>query len=432
MSKQATFQSLTISESLIKKLENKNILTPTAVQQQIIPKIAEGKSVIFQSETGTGKTFAYLLPLLTKFESDDSNKTIQSESQNFESEKNQREIKLIIAAPTYELASQIKTQVTLLTDLKCCLLIGGVSLKRQIENLKEKPVIIVGGPARIAELFRLKKLKLHTAQAIVLDEVDRLLSPELKNETISLLDVLKKNIQLIACSATITKQTQNILLEAKSRSRKLNTNDFSEIEIENGKEIETIFLPEEDVLRKKITHIAIFAERRDKIETLRKVLSAEKPEKALVFTSKSDQVELITSKLKFKKVNCEALYAKTNKSKRKSAIDRFRSGKCPILITSDLASRGLDIENITHIIQTDLPSNQDFFIHRAGRTARAGKTGINIVIGDAYELKKYSRLEKKLKIIVYPKILYKGKLIAPDQYYDDLQENNSPAKSLST
>ena len=101
---------------------------------------------------------------------------------------------------------------------------------------------------------------------------------------------------------------------------------------------------------------------------------------------------------------------------RKSAIDRFRSGKTKILITTDLASRGLDIEGITHVVQMDLPEKEDFFIHRAGRTARAGATGINCVIGDAWEMENYARLEKKLKITVFPKMLYKGNVVDPNSF----------------
>lgn len=108
-----------------------------------------------------------------------------------------------------------------------------------------------------------------------------------------------------------------------------------------------------------------------------------------------------------------ALHAKTDKQERKAAIDKFRSGKAKILVTSDLSARGLDIQNITHVIQMDLPSDQDFFVHRSGRTARAGKTGINIVIGDEYEMNQYALLEKKLGIKVYPKEIRDGKVCEP-------------------
>ena len=375
------FNQLHIDSDIVARLGEHEITEPTAVQLQAIPVIAEGKTVIFQSETGTGKTLAYLLPLVQKLRS---------------SENPKKEVRVIVLAPTYELAAQIKMQVPTFCDIKTALLIGGAPIKRQIEILKEKPEIVIGGPARLLELYHLKKLKLDGVQAIVLDEVDRLLSPELKYETTEFISALKKDVQLVACSATITKSTQRILAEVK-----------------NGEQIETLFLPPEDVLRKRITHLALFAEQRDKIETLRKLLVAEKPAKVLIFTSRVDQVANITAKLKYHNFECAGLHAKATKQERKAAIDRFRSGKCPILITSDLGARGLDIPNITYIVQMDFPSNEDFFIHRAGRTARAGKTGINVVIGDEYEMRKYAALEKKLGFVVYPKVLYSGKLMSP-------------------
>ena len=384
MEEKKTFAQLNITEGILEKLKEHEIVEPTAVQCQAIPAISEGKHVIFQSETGTGKTLAYLLPLVQKIE---------------QTENPRKEVRIVILAPTYELASQIKMQVPIFSGRKTALLIGGAPLKRQIELLKEKPEIVIGGPARLLELFHLKKLKLDGAFAVVLDEVDRLLSPELRDETVEIISLLRKEVQLVACSATITKSTAKILSDAK-----------------NGAELETLFLPPEDVLRKRITHMAIFAEQRDKIETLRKLLVAEAPKKALIFTSRVDQVANITAKLKYHNFDCAGLHAKTDKQERKAAIDRFRSGKCPILVTSDLASRGLDIPNITYIIQMDFPSNEDFFIHRAGRTARAGKTGTNIVIGDEYEMRKYAALEKKLGFVVYPKALYGGKLVNPEDF----------------
>ncbi|MBQ9206704.1 MAG: DEAD/DEAH box helicase [Treponema sp.] len=383
-----TFSSLAINKTYIEKLAAAQITEPTAVQSQAIPEILKGTSLLFQSETGTGKTLAYLLPLL----------------QNIEQQENpKKEVRIVIISPTIELASQIKTQVQLVTESKVALLVGGAPLKRQIELLKEKPLIVIGGPARLLELFHLKKLKLDGAQAVVLDEVDRLTAKEMITETVELIKAMKKDIQLIAASATITKSTQKILQDTRV---KLNGTTESDLK--------TLFLPPEDVLRKRITHYALFAETRDKIDTLRKLLLAEKPEKALIFTSKLDQVANIVSKLKYKNIECSALTAKTEKTERKATIDRFRSGKIKILVTSDLVARGMDIPNISHVIQMDMPSDDDFFIHRAGRTARMGKTGINIVIGDAFEMRKYAAIEKKLKITVYPRILYKNKLIDPN------------------
>ena len=383
------FLELKVDESIVSKLEEIGITEPTEVQKKIIPLISEGKNIMFQSETGTGKTFAYLLPLLSRLNSTEN-----------------RMARLMIASPTYELASQIKVQVQKISGIKCALLIGGAPISRQIELLKEKPEIVIGGPARLLELIHLKKLKADGIETLVLDEADRLLSPELRDSTKGLMERLPKSVQLIGNSATVSKYTREILQKAR--------NGILNDEKENA--ILFVALPMENVLRKQISHWAIFSERRDKIDTLRSFINAEKPKKLLVFTSKSDQIENIASKLRFKKIDCENLCGKTNKVDRKSAIDRFRSGKTKILITTDLASRGLDIEGITHVVQMDLPEKEDFFIHRAGRTARAGATGINCVIGDAWEMENYARLEKKLKITVFPKMLYKGNVVDPNSF----------------
>lgn len=364
---------LQFSDEIQEKLKSLNITTPTSVQQNVIPTILENKNVIFQSETGTGKTFTYLLPIIKRIHETSTNDAI----------------KAIICAPTFELASQIKQAVMSVTSLKTALFIGGAPIKRQIESLKEKPQIIVGTTARLLELIKLKKIKTNNLFTIVFDESDRLIKKETIEDVYDLLKVIPQTTQIIACSATIDEKTKKVFTG------------------------EVILMPQEDVLKKNITHWAIYAEQRNKIDTLRKVILAEKPEKALIFTSRADQVENIYSKLNYKNIECVALHAKADKQKRKSAIDKFKSGKIKYLITSDLAARGLDIQGISHVIQMDLPSDNDFFVHRAGRTARAGKKGINIVIGDEYEMNKYALLEKKLGIIVYPKEIYNGKITEP-------------------
>lgn len=369
MSNKSSF--LLLNNSIQEKLAALNITNPTAVQNEIIPQILDGKDILFQSETGTGKTFAYLLPLINKIEENDD---IQS-------------AKVIVIAPTIELASQINSACKTVSSRKSALLVGGAPLKRQIEILKEKPQIIIGTAARLNELIRLKKLKVDKIIAIVFDETDRLVKKELYDDTAELKNLMPQNCQIIACSATLNNPTKKFFYG-----------------------IDSVTLEPENILKDRITHWAIYAETRDKIDTLRKFLLAEKPTKALIFTSRADQVENIYNKLTYKKIECVCLHAKTDKQKRKSAIDRFKSGKEKILVTSDLAARGLDIQEVTHIIQMDLPSDEDFFVHRCGRTARAGKKGINVVIGDEYEMNHYAQLEKKLGLCVYPKEIYNGKV----------------------
>ena len=367
------FESL--SSNILEKLALLGINKATNVQREVISLIAEGKSLLFESETGTGKTYAYLLPLINKIEKDsDTGK-----------------LRVIVCAPTFELASQINAAAKKITERKTALMIGGAPLKRQFETLKEKPQIIIGTAARLVELIRLKKIKTTDLYAAVFDECDRLLKKESFEDTDNLRNCLAKDCQIIGCSATINKAARIFFVDA-----------------------DTVKMPQEFILSKRIEHWAIYAELREKIDFLRKFLAAENPSKALVFTSRSDQVENIYKKLSYKHVECAALYAKADKQERKSAIDRFRSGKCKILITSDLGARGLDIPDISHIIQMDLPEDDDFFIHRAGRTARAGKSGINVVIGDEYELRHYAALEKKFGLTVYPKQIRNGKITKPE------------------
>ena len=383
-SSEATFGALGVSEKYTEKLEAINIKAPTAVQSRIIPLLSNEKSVIFKSETGTGKTFAFLLPILAQIENIEGNGSV----------------KALIFSPTYELSSQIKAQLQKISSIKSALIIGASPIKRQIETLKEKPEVVIGSVGRILELIRLKKLKTSAVKIVVLDEIDRLFDRELRDDTKEVLSLLSKNenLQFIGCSATANSK---ICESAKKMS---------------GLEIGFEALPEENILSRKIEHWAIFAERRDKIDTLRSFInavSAKKSAKIIVFTSRGDQVENIARKLTFKKIKCVSLYAKMGKLERKNAVDAFRSGKSNVLVTSDVFARGLDICGVTHVVQLDLNEDDAYFTHRAGRTARQGESGVNVVIGDEREMRDYASLEKRLKIVVHPKMLFRGEVVEP-------------------
>ena len=299
MDEKKSFKDIKISDELIKKLSDQSIVEPTKVQQKIIPLIQEGQNVMFQSETGTGKTFAYLLPLIQKL---------------LEEENLHHEVKLLIASPTYELASQIKLQVQKICTLGCSLCIGGAPISRQIEMLKTHPSIVIGSSGRLLELIHLKKLKADKVKALVLDEADRLLSKELREETEKLMARLPKNVQLIGNSATVSNATKIALEKARSL---INENETDgRVSINENSPVILVTLPQEDILRKRITHWAIFSERREKIDTLRSFINAEKPEKLIIFTSRRDQIDNIVSKLQYKKIECEGLSAGTDKQKR--------------------------------------------------------------------------------------------------------------------
>lgn len=382
------FADLGVAGCLCEALSEKNITVPTAVQKKIIPVLLKGEDIAFRAETGTGKTFAYLLPALSAF-LEEKNRT-----------------RILIVAPTHELASQIKSEAAFLLDRsasgkKAALFIGGAPIKRQCEVLKQKPLVAVGAPVRLAELIRIKKLKADDIAFVAIDEADRLLSPETREDLAALLKELPPDVQWTASSATMDETKLAALQKMLPESAAGN--------------IRLEILPQENILRGAVSHWAFFAERRDKIEELRKFLNAEKPAKTLVFTSKAAEVQNIVDKLRYKKINCGGLFSSMDKTERKKTLDRFRSGKIPVLVTSDLSARGLDVPGVTHVVQLDMAGGGDFFVHRAGRTGRAGGTGVNVMFGDEYELRKLAALEKKLGITVFPKILHGGTINAPEE-----------------
>ena len=384
------FSDLPLYQPFVKTLVAGGITEPTPVQEKVMPLALEGKSVFFESETGTGKTFAFLLPLLTRLMQDEQKSTAP---------------RILILSPTVELASQIKEAAAQLqgTDTKCfktLLCVGGSSLKRQIDGLKEKPAVIIGTPARISDLIGLKKLKLQEIKAVVIDEADRQLARESRDALQVVLSALPQDVQALACSATFNGKNIELLNSFLRRSKTATAPEY-------------VSIAHTGVLQKSIEHWALFSDRRSKADTLRALIHAlgsttlDDRKKILIFTAPAQEVETLAQ---YKKIAAVPLYGKLEGSERKQIIARFRSGKTRILITSDLSARGLDIADIDYIVQMQLSKDTDVFVHRAGRTGRAGKKGINIVIGDEYELRILRGIEKKLGITVYPKILTNGKI----------------------
>jgi superfamily II DNA/RNA helicase len=328
---------------------------------------------------------------------------------------------LVICAPTYELCSQIKGEADfLLAGLKpegpsspvprCSLLIGSVPLSRQIEALKkERPLVVVGNPGRLLLLVRMGKLKLRNIAALVFDEGDRLVSDELMEETGELVRLVRgprrageeaKGIQTAACSATFS---------SKSRERLLSLMGELSPGTINAEEA-----GENEVLRNQVEHWAFFSEERQKLSLLNSLVAAldkggkKASFKSLIFTGRGGQVGNIVSGLQHHKRAAAGLWGDMDKKSRKQALEDFRAGRVRLLVTSDLAARGLDIDGVSHVIALDLSEDPDAYVHRAGRTARAGKRGVMVTIGGEEEMRRLSRIEKRLGITVYPKELYGG------------------------
>ncbi|GHV47936.1 DEAD/DEAH box helicase [Spirochaetia bacterium] len=409
-SEKTSFKDLGVDPFFIGRLSERNIYSPTEIQKQVIPLLLAGDNTLFRSATGTGKTFAYLIPIFQRLLAEDTEERKKGGPAGGVSGP-----AVVIAAPTYELCAQIKEEADFLlkgTALKANLLIGSANTSRQIDSLKkDRPPIVVGNPGRLLMLSRMNKLKLRGVRFLVLDEGDRLTSDELFGETGELAALLGHKgpgdtedpggLLAASCSATLPAKTKERLLPIMGEAVKI-----AETE-------------EQEILRERISHWAIFSEDRRKIDTLRSFIAAADPGgrkgsfKALVFSGGGGQPGIILSRLQYNGINAAGLYGDMDKKKRKEAIDGFRSGKLPVLISSDLAARGLDIPGITHVIALDVPADDGAYIHRAGRTARAGKRGIMVTIGNGDEMRRLANLEKRLGLTVYPKALYRGKIAAP-------------------
>ncbi|MFZ5987214.1 MAG: DEAD/DEAH box helicase [Bacillota bacterium] len=374
-----SFNSMNLNPSIISALEKQNITVPTEIQLKVIPQALQNKDLIVQSETGTGKTLAYLLPLFEKLNAQ------------------VREMQAIILVPTHELAIQIQRQIERLaqnSELKVSAtpVIGNVNIARQVEKLKEKPHIIVGSAGRVLELIKKKKISAHTIKTIILDEADRLVDENNLDNVMAIIKSTLKERQLMMFSATIS---QKAIARAKEAMK--------DPEIIRGEE--KIQVPA------AIEHFYFLAEQRDKIEVLRKLVRILNPNKAIVFVNKSDEIDVLTLKLKHHGLKVEAIHGSSIKLDRKKVIDEFRSGKIQLLVASDIAARGLDIEGTTHIFNLSMPEDSMDYLHRVGRTGRAGNAGTALSIVTKRELPLIRMYENNLKIKIAPKDTYKGNII---------------------
>lgn len=375
-----TFDELGLNSNLIEGLKKANITNPTDIQIKTIPLALENKDIIGQSQTGSGKTLAYLLPIFQKIDS------------------SKREMQAIILAPTHELVMQIDHEVKLLAEnsgipVTSTSIIGDVNKLRQIEKLREKPHIIVGSTGRILELIKAKKISAHTVKTIVIDEGDRLFDDKNIGAVKDVIKTTMRDRQLMIFSATIGEKAINT---AQSLM----------------KEPEVIRIEDNLQVNSDITHQYIVVEQRDKIEMLRKLVAAAKPKKAIVFINRSEDTDITTMKLQYHNLKAYGIHGSATKEERKKAMEDFRSGKLQLLIASDIAARGLDIKDVTHIFNLDLPVETKDYLHRVGRTGRAGKQGTAIAIVTEKETAIIRRYERDFDINIQEVDVFKGNIVA--------------------
>lgn len=383
------FAQLGLSEIFTEALAKQGIETPTEIQRQMIPAILSGRDVIGRSETGSGKTLAYLLPILERLDLEI------------------RGTQAIILTPTHELAAQVFRQAELLEEnsgmeIGCALLIGAAGIGRQMERLKAKPRIVVGSCGRILDLIRKKKIPAHLVKTIVLDEGDRLLEDGNLADVEAIVKTTLKERQLVLLSASIPAET-------KERAARLMKPDFMELEAKSGGNVP-----------QGISHYYILSAPREKFVNLRKILAGEKPEKAMVFLNNPENIEVTVDKLCYHGIKAAGIYGKASKLDRKNALEDFREGRLHVLVASDIGSRGLDIEGVTHIINLDVPEEPTHYLHRAGRCGRKGMAGTAITIVTPYERRWVHKYEKAWGLQFQQKEMSYGTLVDSKKTKNDI------------
>ncbi len=375
------FKNLGVGDRLIQALEKEGISKPMPIQEVAIPALIEGKDAYVSAATGTGKTLAYLLPILGK---------IDPSIQNAQA---------IVLAPTHELASQIHQQILRLAQnsglpIRSLLLIGGASTKRQLEKLKKKPAIVVGSSGRILELVRMKKLKVPKVGTLVMDEADRMLLGESLATVRELQDLLPASLQQVFVSAT--EQTV-ASIAAQELAPDL-------VQLSAGA----------NQVNADIQHVFFKTEERSKADLLRRLVRAIDPERALVFVHRNKEAELVKSKMEYYGIPVADLHGAHGKLERKKAMDDIRSGKVCVLIASDIAARGLDIKGVTHIFNYDVPSASKDYLHRVGRTGRAGEEGFAISLVAGQEARLIKRFESELDIEITEAFIREGDIFVAE------------------
>ncbi len=386
-----SFHNLLNHEALAEALKKQNITDPTPIQEQVIPLLAEGRDVIGQSHTGSGKTLAYLCPALLKIDA------------------SAKQTQVLVLAPTHELVMQIYRLAQQLSkdanlEIVSQSIIGEANINNQIAKLKEKPQLIVGTPGRILDLIKKRKINCQTIKTVIIDEMDNLLDNTNQQTIVDIIKSMLRDRQLAAFSATASSKTMDLLLQ--------HMHDPAVVKIEA-----------EAKMNPNIDHFYLVGEQRDKFVQLRKLLHAleDEAERILIFMNDGPELDFLVDKLNYHKVRTYSLHGIVSKEERQKAMEDFRKGKIKILVSSDLAARGLDIPDITHVINMDFPAEPNEYIHRAGRTARGTRTGQCYNLVNPRELAALRIYQRDFEIKVSPVHLVKGKILsgATKDYYKD-------------
>jgi ATP-dependent RNA helicase RhlE len=337
------FEDFALNELVMKNVLAKGFKAPSQVQDQAIIPGLEGKDVIGIANTGTGKTAAFMLPLLTKLLAEKRNRAL-------------------IIAPTRELAIQIQEEGRAYAKggrLFDVLLIGGAPIGRQLRDLQRRPEIIIGTPGRIKDHLERGSLKVDQVSTIVLDEVDRMLDMGFIDDIRNILSGLPQERQSLFFSATMEPRIENLIktFTKDPITVMARTSDTS------------------DNVEQTIQH---YFEKTDKIQKLHDLLISEGTEKTLIFCETKHGSDKLQKELQIRGFKVEAIHGNKSQGQRQRALQNFKQNKVDILVATDVAARGLDIDNVSHVINYDVPHTWEDYTHRIGRTGRGGKTGTSV------------------------------------------------------
>ena len=334
-----SFADFAVDISIKKNLERKGYTKPTAIQDEVIPCILEGKDVVGLANTGTGKTAAFLIPLIHGVY---ANKAGQ----------------ILVLTPTRELALQIEEEFRTFSrgmNLASVVCVGGTPITPQIRKLKNYNHIVIGTPGRVIDLIKRGKLKLGGVQSVVLDEADRMLDMGFVNDMRFILDSVPKKRHTLCFSATMPREIGAIVSDF--------LNDPVKVSVKTQDTSKNI---DQDVVR---------INGRDKIDILVEHLIQKDFSRVMVFGRTKHGVEKLSKSLNRQNIKTESIHGNKSHGQRQRALKRFKDGEVTALIATDVAARGLDINNVTHVINYDLPESYDDYVHRIGRTGRGEKSG---------------------------------------------------------
>ena len=353
------FRLLGIREDLVRALESFGFENPTEIQRMTVPALLARTDSFISSATGTGKTFGYLVPLLQL------------------APAGGRSPFALVVAPTHELAVQVEKELDRLAkaaglETETVLLIGSAQARRQAERLRKGGGFVIGTPGRVRDLLAARELDLSALVFLVLDEADRLFEKETLGETADILDGLPASCCRVLVSATLPDRVRD---KAAPWFR----------------DPAVLILDNSEALRESIDHWVFHASSRRKVDFLRRFEAAVHPLRCLVFASSNAQIYNILRKLEFLGFPAAELRSQGDKESRRQALDDFREGRIRYLVTSDLGARGMDVKGIDYVLCMDLPEEPTVYMHRAGRTGRAGERGVSVLVADLVELKRASK-----------------------------------------